>query len=215
MYNTLMPNFIDLTGQRFGRLIVLQRIGTTHYGQPIWACRCDCGNHVHPFGNALRVGLTTSCGCYRKEVITKHGLSNAGPEYAVWNTMIHRCYNPKIESYPLYGGRGITVCDRWRDSFEAFLEDMGPRPSKTHSIERRDNNGNYCPENCLWATRREQGSNKRNNHILVVHGERLTFAECMRRFNIPKNTLRRRLKLGQSPEEAVAKVDRRLAANRR
>lgn len=203
-----MPPFIDLTGKRFGRLVVKSRIFTASK-QPKWLCECDCGTQREVFGNSLRSGATTSCVCFRIEQVTQHGLSHKAPEYAVWNSMIHRCTNPKMDSYPDYGGRGIKVCERWRNSFEAFLADMGPRPSKKHSIERKDANGDYEPNNCVWATAIEQGRNKRNNHFLIVRGEKLTFSECLRRFGVARTTLRKRLNSGMSDEDAVLTPDRR------
>lgn len=199
-----MPPFIDLTGKRFGRLTVLRRTGTTTYGQPQWLCRCDCGAEVTPFGNSLRAGLTQSCGCLHRETVTEHG-ETGSPEFTTWQRIVQRCEDPHIRDYHRYGGRGITVCDRWRHSFPAFLEDMGHRPADKDSIDRIDNDGPYSPENCRWATALEQGANKANNHRLEWNGECLTIAEWCRRLGMKKNTLLNRLNRGLSAEEALSR----------
>ncbi len=169
-----MGNLIDKTGLRFGRLFVLRRI--EDYRSPKGAMdsryrvRCDCGTELNVRSSNLAYGNTNSCGCFKREQVTlakkTHGDSNAGgirkmaPEYRAWRGAIERCENPNTERYPHYGGRGIRVCRRWRKSYETFLSDMGRRPSALHSIDRKDNDGNYEPRNCRWATQSEQQRNK-------------------------------------------------------
>lgn len=124
-------------------------------------------------------------------------------EYDVWKAMLQRCQSPTAHRYELYGGRGIRVCDRWRD-VRAFIADMGPRPSSAHSIERQDRDGNYEPGNCIWAVRRTQNQNTSRNVEITIHGEQVCIAEAARRYGIHENTLRHRLARGIAPEDAVA-----------
>lgn len=181
-----MPAFIDRTGARIGRLIVLRR--STGPGRGVrWDCACDCGGDVTVSSTHLGSGHTSSCGCLHRErasvVNLKHGHStypNGGrctKEYNTWSLMKRRCFNELSVDYPGYGGRGVTVCAAWRDSFEVFLSDMGPAPSIKHSIDRVDVNGDYEPGNCRWATHRVQSRNKRTNVQLTSRGVTLTQVE--------------------------------------
>lgn len=171
-----MPIPIDLTGQRFGRLVVTKRhFERKGYLSSNWECVCDCGNIAVVHCSNLKYNRTKSCGCLHKEAVTKHGLRYA-PEYQIWSAIKDRCYNEKRPEYCDYGGRNITMCDEWQDSFEAFYRDMGPRPSSKHSVERRDNDKGYCKENCYWASRIEQANNTRRNIFYEYNGISRTLA---------------------------------------
>jgi hypothetical protein len=160
-------NFKNEIGNVYGRLTVLARAETVG-NMLTWRCRCSCGNETVAYGSNLRRGHSRSCGCLKIEVTltrcTTHGEARHGkltPEYRAWAALINRCENPQNPRFKDYGGRGITVCERWRSSYETFLADMGRRPSPRHSLDRIDNNGHYEPANCRWATASEQRRNQR------------------------------------------------------
>jgi hypothetical protein len=157
-----MPAPINIIGQRFGRLVVLEYRGSDRGNTPFWLCQCDCGEQTVTRGNSLRSGGAKSCGCWYREAIGHRARTHGHyttRTYSSWVNMIQRCTNPKSTGYKNWGGRGITVCERWR-SFVNFLADMGERPLKT-SLDRRENDKGYFKENCRWATPKEQLENRR------------------------------------------------------
>lgn len=194
----------DLSGQVFGMLTVVGRAEKAS----TWIVRCQCGAERVIKGKSF--GRAKSCGCARRmprpaHVVaahTKHGLAGS-PTYTSWSAMKQRCYNPKTTGYASYGGRGIRVCDRWRESFEAFVADVGERPSLRHSLDRYpDVDGHYEPGNVRWATTREQGRNKRNTHRAKVAGESVALIDLSEKFGLNRHAVQRRIKAGW--DETVA-----------
>lgn len=187
-----MPAKIDVTGQRFGRLKVLSDADKAPTRRRRVLCVCDCGKEKIVDPRMLRRGHTTSCGCAQREAVSKAASAskryevpvNKMPEYSTWLGMKKRCFNRNEPKYPIYGGRGISVCDRWLNDFGAFLFDMGKKPSLNHSIDRIDVNGNYYPENCRWATAKEQSLNKRNHILVEYDGKQLPLSEACRQAGV-------------------------------
>lgn len=195
----------DLTGREFGRLSVIEFSHVDIRGIGHWLCACICGQSRVAASNHLRSGHTKSCGCYRRELVSKkntsHGKSTY-PEYSVWRGMLRRCTDRNDAYYSYYGGRGITVCHEWL-SFEQFYVDMGPRPSKDHSIDRIDNDGNSCKENCRWVTLKEQQNNRRSNRMLTCNGKTRTLTQWADELGISRDTLKQRLERGWSDEDTL------------
>lgn len=161
-------------------------------------CICDCGTKRTVLTGDLVNGRTKSCGCGR----FTHSLTKS-PEYRIWTDIIRRCHNPKRPDYHRYGGRGITVCDRWRNSFEAFFEDMGQRP-KGKTLDRKDNDGPYSSDNCVWATRKQQGRNTRQNKRVTYKGQTMTLVEACEKSGLTKNAVQGRLRRGWTIERALS-----------
>lgn len=201
--------FIDLTGQKFGKLTVLgvaDKQGEKHR----WRCQCECGQETVVFGDNLKRGRTGSCKCQWKESVTKHGQSHSDI-YSIWCGIKERCTNPANSAYHNYGGRGITIAEEWLHDFQAFADHIGPRPGPEYTCERMDNDKGYQPGNIKWATRAEQLRNKRNNVRYEYKGESLTMKEWAQRFSLPLSTLRGRLRIGWSIERALETPAQRLS----
>lgn len=205
-----MQNLID---KKFGRwTVIAATLNTTTNGSILWKCRCDCGTEREVSSYVLTAGKTKSCGCYRREMgvargraSARHGEGSNGketPEYRAWCQMRQRCLNSNHKQYADYGGRGLAVCSRW-DRYEAFLEDMGRRPSPKLSLDRIDNNKGYSPENCRWANQRTQNRNTRNNRYLTIGAETKTLAEWLEHTGTPRKTFYNRVNTGRTPAEAL------------
>jgi hypothetical protein len=197
-------------GQKFGRLTVIRR-GVNKGPYQTYVCRCECGAITSPKARALKSGRTASCGCLHREKAAiqaaqmrrvKHGHSYESG-FQSWYQMIQRCHRPTSTSYKNYGARGIAVCDRWRESYENFKNDMGERPSPGHSLDRIDNDGNYEPGNCRWATRKEQSRNTRVNRIITFNGRSLPLCDWPEVCGIPLGTIDNRLRKGWPVELAL------------
>jgi len=197
---------IDLSGKRFGRLVVISETTKRQGTHIIWECICDCGNIHFASGGDLRRGGVTSCGCYAREVSSRINTVHGGEgttEYIKWASMKSRCYYPKNESYSHYGARGISVCNRWRNNFGNFLKDMGKCPEGL-TLERTDNDKGYSPGNCRWATVKEQNHNKRSNVWVEYCGEKLIRADWIRRLKITVGQWSGKQQKGWSPFDIVA-----------
>jgi hypothetical protein len=200
----------DETGNRYGRLTVIEQAPPPEHlkcqDSAYWRCHCECGNIVVVLGASLRKGNTASCGCLQRaaaaSAATTHGMYKSA-EYRSWQGMKARCHDPANKAYFNYGARGVAVCDRWRNSFAAFLEDMGPKPSPTHSLDRIDNNGDYSPDNCRWATREQQQNNLRTNRMLTYNGKTQSLSRWAKELGIRRKTIGNRLSTGCSAEEAL------------
>ena len=170
----------NLTGQKFGRLTAVKRVGSAENGTAMWECSCECGAVVSVRSVVLTSGRSKSCGCLMKELasirMTTHGMSRT-PTWYSWDSMIARCTRESHPAFAAYGGRGIKVCNRWRESFEDFLADMGERPEGM-TLDRKDGNKGYEPENCRWATATTQSNNRGDFNVTVVRdGKEITVRE--------------------------------------
>lgn len=190
-----MSKVVDLVGQVFTRLTVLENDGTRIRGSIGWKCLCSCGKITHVVGWDLKAGKAKSCGCYANDMrgtyTITHGRTET-PEYVIWTDLFQRCYNKKRAAFKNYGGRGITVCERWQ-KFENFLEDMGTRPALDYTLDRIDNDRGYSKDNCKWSTRIEQANNKRNNIWIDYKGTAKTICDWERFLNFNPHVLYQRI----------------------
>lgn len=209
-----MGKFIDLIGQKFGRLIVIQRAGNDKWGNSRWLCKCDCkgGKEIIISGFNLRGGHTKSCGCLKKEKATKHGHYN-DEIYRSWHGMIQRCINPNNRAYYNYGGRGITVCKEWLYSFLNFKRD-NPGWKSGLTLERTDNEKGYYKENCKWVTPKEQARNRRDNLYVEYNGEKRLLVELCEEHNMPYGLVYERIyRYNWSIEKALTTSTRKKRKN--
>lgn len=201
---------IDLTGKRFGRLVCLSH----PYKTSNWICVCDCGKKKVVSSSSIRKGTTQSCGCLNAELAAQrkrtHSMSGTR-EYETWARMISRCEKKNDKAYARYGGRGIFVCNRWRNSFGLFYKDVGPRPSNKHSLDRINNSLGYFPENCRWATKDQQANNMSTNHLITCFGKTDTISNFSKTSPVKYGTIVYRISRGWSPELAITKPARAYA----
>ena len=199
---------IDLSGQKFGKLTAI-KIAHKAKSQVYWQCKCECGNVKITITSNLRNGTVVCCGCIKASLRKKPVIftENHRGAFNSWNNIRQRCYVPTNQAFDRYGGRGIVMAPEWRDSFEQFFNDLGPRPQGT-SIERIDNNKGYFPGNCRWATYREQARNKRNTRIVYIENEGMTRGEASERFSIGSGTIAWRDSNGRKGAALIAPPQR-------
>jgi hypothetical protein len=203
-------NITEIIGNTFGRLTPIEEVEPyvcKSGNHRRFKCRCECGNEALVKLYSLKNSETKSCGCYNKEIVSKqkHGLIKTS-EYSSWYNMKTRCLNPNSTNYSKWGGRGITICDRWIDSFENFLRDMGNKPSPKHSLDRKDLNGNYEPLNCRWATKEEQMNNMSTNKRITHNNSTKTLSEWSMEINIKYDRLKYLIKRGNSIGDVLAMI---------
>lgn len=216
----MLPKYKDLTEQKFGRLKVVKENGRTKYGNVLWLCKCECGNETSVTTSSLNSGGTKSCGCLWKERVsqsttkrnTKHGFLKYGETaprlYNIWNKMRGRCMNELNKDYEYYGGRGISICDEWQEYINFYYWAMNNGYDDDLTIDRIDNDEDYSPENCRWATRKQQSNNKSDNHLINFDGETKTIAQWARSLGVKSSLIRSRIHRGWSEKEALTTPDK-------
>lgn len=207
-----MGKFMDLTGRRFGRLLVIEFVGKDKNRNTLWLCKCDCGKETIVVRNSLNSGHTKSCGCYLRESTkkrsTKHDLCYTRI-YLIWKLMKRRCLYADCKEYKHYGGRGIKICDEWLDVASFYRWSISNGYREDLKLERIDNNGNYEPSNCRWATPKEQANNKRTNRVLTFNGKTQTIAQWADELHIKPSTLYNRIWLGWDIERTLIREARK------
>ena len=193
---------LKITGKIFGRLTVLSRENNDKWGHARWLCSCECGGKTVTHASNLRSGTTKSCGCLVSEGHQRtHGYYGT-KVYKAWDSMKQRCNNQRSKNYGRYGGRGISICALW-NKFENFLEDMGCPPTKNHSLDRIDNDGNYRKSNCRWSLPKQQCRNRSDNHLVTHNGETLCVSSWGEKTGICRKTIAYRLRVGWSVEKTL------------
>lgn len=194
---------LDITGNRYGRLTVIREVERIRYASGnshrVWECLCDCGNIIRCTTDRLRRGNTKSCGCLRKEITSKKNYKHGGTKtklYRIWDEMNGRCFCKTNKAYKNYGARGIRVCDEWRKNFSLFRSwALSNGYQEGLTIERIDNNGNYCPDNCKWIPKSEQPKNRRNCHLITFNGKTQTLSEWSRELHVDRECVRNKEKI--------------------
>lgn len=207
-----MGTFLDLTGMKFGRLTILSRHEDRIEGNGrkriYWDCKCDCGNNTVVCGENLKRGATTSCGCYKRECTSKRASTHRDTNthlYGIWCSMKARCYNKNTKYYDRYGGRGIDICDQWKNDYESFKDwSVKNGYSDGLSIDRINNDRGYSPDNCRWISMKEQANNRSSNRLITFQGETHNLTEWAEILNINPKTLFTRLYNGWSVERMLS-----------
>lgn len=198
----------DMIGRKFQRWLVLKYEKTLSNQKQYYLCKCDCGTIKIVSKEGLVRKSSNSCGCFMKESLTKkflkHGKINT-KEYRAWRAMQDRCYNNKTKQFKDYGGRGITVCKSWIGNFDQFYKDIGPSPTKNHSLDRIDNNKGYSKDNCRWATRNEQANNTTKNTVIIINGIKKNMKEWAKIIGVSCTCLAYRIKTGRTNDELLVK----------
>ncbi|HUH57102.1 MAG TPA: hypothetical protein VL020_01120, partial [Pseudomonadales bacterium] len=199
---------LDITGKRYSRLVALEKVSPFGSENPKWLFECDCGEKKIINRSSVSCGRTKSCGCYGRDEIkhrkTTHNMSRT-KIYRTWSDMLTRCYNKKYIDSHRYLGRGIKVCQEWLQ-FENFYKDMGDIPTPKHTLDRIDNDGDYEPDNCRWASYTEQARNKSNTRYVTLYGEKMPWAEACDRYSINLSSLNSKVRRGIEPNEAVMQL---------
>lgn len=208
-----MGKYKDITGQKFGRWTVIEYAGKSKYGAYMWKCQCECGTVRNVVGGTLRMGISKSCGCINKEIPHDHYKTHGGKNdrlYGVWRGIKTRCYNSNDKAYKWYGGRGIKMCDEWKNNYQSFKDwaiETGYNPDAKKyecTIDRIDDDGDYSPDNCRWVNQIVQSNNRLSNHTIEYNGEVHTITQWSKITGIRKDTLRRRIVVyGWSIERAL------------
>lgn len=205
----------NIANQKFGKLTAINAVGKESGGLYIWLCKCDCGAEALVNGKKLRRGITKSCGCltvYRNNF--RHGYSHT-KEHNTWIGMRQRCSNENNKRFKDYGGRGISVCDRWKNSFENFIKDMGYAPTPKHTLERINVNGGYEPTNCKWATIKEQANNKTVNVFVDIDGVIKTVKQWSEKLNVSQYSVRSRISRGWDAKKAIVTPFRKISNSKK
>lgn len=210
-----MAEIINLKGKIFGRLLVLKMAGKDKHRNILWTCQCECGIIKNISGVGLRTNQTKSCGCYHRDIVSKPNISSIthgksiSKIYNIWHGIKLRCYTKSSTSYKNYGGKGIIVCEEWKNSFEQFYKDMGDIPFEKAQIDRIDNNGPYSKENCRWVTSKQNCFNKSNNKYLTYKGETKLLIDWAIQYNFQRYTITNRLQQGWTIERILETPERR------